>query len=260
MIDSWSFSKVSSFSRNEKAFEMRYIYRQSFRRSASEVAGSAYHEALRYYFNELKDGTVTDIVELQKIIFSYIDDILPNKWKLQKTTPTIEECRAKATKAGNSLLNNFYAEISVYLDEIKEVIDVECSCDEFITINGVDIPLPCHAKIDLVIITNYNKVAVIDHKSKASFSDEKELKFVIGKQAATYANIYEAKTGLKVDEVWFIENKVSKNKDRSSQLAPFKVKMDKNTVKLYESLLYEPLKRMLEAISNPDYIYLINDQ
>jgi DNA segregation ATPase FtsK/SpoIIIE, S-DNA-T family len=46
LIDSWSFSKVSSFARNEKAFEMSYIYRQPFKNSASMVAGSAYHYAV----------------------------------------------------------------------------------------------------------------------------------------------------------------------------------------------------------------------
>ena len=41
LIDSWSFSKVASFARNEKAFEMSYIYRQPFKSSASSVSGSA---------------------------------------------------------------------------------------------------------------------------------------------------------------------------------------------------------------------------
>ena len=38
LIDSWSYSKVASFSRNEKEFEKTYIYREKSRFSASTVA------------------------------------------------------------------------------------------------------------------------------------------------------------------------------------------------------------------------------
>ena len=64
-------------------------------------------------------------------------------------------------------------ELSVY--DLKEVVEVELYCDEFLTINGVDIPLPCHARIDLVAKTQEDKIVIIDHKSKAIFTDEKEL-------------------------------------------------------------------------------------
>ena len=259
LLDSWSFSKVNSFARNEKAFEMVYIYRKPIRRSASEVSGSAYHESLKHYFTERKIGNKQDIVSLQEIAYNYIDGIDSNQWKIQKTTPTIEECRQKATIVCTSLLTNFFAEISTYESEIKEVLDVELYCDEFLTINGVDIPLPCHSKIDLVILTVEDKIAVIDHKSKAAYSDEKEVKFSIGKQAITYSKIYETATGKTVDQVWFVENKPTENRDKKQQLQPHKILLDKDTRRLYEAMLYEPLKRMLEAISDPDYIYLINE-
>ncbi len=259
LIDSWSFSKVSAFARNEKAFEMSYIYRQPFKSSASSVAGSAYHYAIESFFKDLKDGVKNDLAELQLLAYSYIDNIEAYKWKLQKTTPSIEECRNKATKTVTSLLKNFFADYSIFESEIKEIIDVEMYCDEFLTINGVDVPLPCHAKIDLVIRTNNDKIVVIDHKSKAAFTDEKDLKFSIGKQGITYVKCVETKTDLTVDEVWFIENKFSENRDKSPQLSCFKIQLDKDTRRLYEVLLYEPLKRMVEAVSNPDYVYLINE-
>jgi len=78
LIDSWSFSKVSTFSRHEKAFEMSYIYCIPYRRSATEVAGSAYHKALKAYFIALKEGIETDIIDLQQIAFTYINEIWPN--------------------------------------------------------------------------------------------------------------------------------------------------------------------------------------
>lgn len=257
LVDSWSFSKISSFARNEKAFEMSYIYYCPYKSSATTVAGQAYHDALDFYFESLKDGIKKDIVDLQMIAFNHIEDVKLDSWKTQKTTPTIEECRLKAIKVVNSLLDNFFYEIKVY--DIKEVLYSEMYFDEFLTINGVDIPLPCHAKIDLIVKTNDGKIVIIDHKSKSSFSDEKELSFSVGKQAITYYHIVEVALGINIDEVWFIENKISKNRDKSPQLNAFKITMDADTVKLYDALLYEPLRRMLQAISDPDYVYLINE-
>lgn len=259
LFNSWSYSKVSSFARNEKAFEMTYIYNKPFRKSASMVAGYAYHRAMEYYFNERLLGHKQDVANLQKVAYAYIDDVEANQWKLQKTTPTIESCIAKATDTSTDLINNFFADISIFDDEIESILFVELPISDFLTINGVDIPLPCKAVIDLVIQTKDGKKVIIDHKSKATYTDEKDLKFSIGKQAITYVKLYESITKEKVDEVWFIENKASKNKDKSPQLNRFKIAMDNDTRRLYEAMLYEPLKRMLEAISDPDYIYLINE-
>lgn len=259
LINSWSYSKVTQFARHEKAFEMVYIYGESTKKSSTTIAGQAYHRALQSFFEAKKKGETLDIVELEKIVFEHVESIEPKYWKIQKTTPTVEECRQKAIKTSTALLNNFFSEIGTYLDEIVNIIDVELSCSEFLTINGVDIPLPCNAKIDLVVETKNDGVVIIDHKSKASFSDEEELKLSIGLQAITYVNSYEAKTGNIVSGVWFVENKYSKNKDNSQQLRAFKVSLDDDTRRLYEALLYEPLRSMLSAVNDPDHVYVIND-
>jgi S-DNA-T family DNA segregation ATPase FtsK/SpoIIIE len=259
LLDSWSYSKINSFSNNEKAFEMFYIYRKRGKYSSSAVAGTAYHKALQSYFNNLKDGVVLDLVALEKIAFNDIDNIPANQWKIQKTVPTIESCILKATEMSKKLLTNFMKEADVYLSDLKEVLYVEVYSNEFLTINGVDIPLPCHAIIDLVIRTKDDKIVVIDHKSKAAFTSEEELKFSVGKQAITYVKSLESKFGITVDEAWFIENKTSENRDKSPQLNCFKITIDNDCRRLYEAMLYEPLKRMIEAISNPDYVYLINE-
>ena len=259
LFDSWSYSKVSSFARNEKAFEMSYIYNMPYRKSASTVAGEAYHKSLEFYFSELQKGIVTDIADLQSIAFIYIDELPADKWKLQKTTPTIEECKLTANKSAVALLENFYGDLHVYNSEMKSILYVEEYIDEFLIINGVEIPLPCHGVIDLVIKTNDDKIVIIDHKSKSTYTDEKDIRFSIGKQAIIYVDLLETKTDLIVDEVWFIENKISKNRDGSPQVVCHKIAIDRDTRRLYEALLYEPLKRMLEAISNPDYVYLINE-
>ena len=259
IINSWSYSKVNQFARNEKAFEMIYIYGYRSRSSATTIAGSAYHEALKHYFTAKKSDVILSLVELEQIAYEYINEVSANEWKIQKTTPTIEECILKANKTVIALLGNFYSEKSSYENDVKSVIDVELSLKDYLTINGVDIPLPSNMIIDLVIETNDNKIVIIDHKSKNAFSTEEELSLTIGKQAITYVKGYENYSGLNVDEVWFAENKYSKNRSGEPQLNIFKVKLDDNTKKLYEALLYEPLKRMVDAVSNPDYIYLIND-
>lgn len=259
LINSWSYSKVTSFARNEKAFEMNYIYGLYSKSSATTIAGQAYHYALDYFFTSLKEGKDVDLVELEQSAFSYIEDIGANWWKLQKTTPTVEECKIKALKTVGELLKNFITEKGIYTDEIEKVVAVELKGEEFVTINGVDIPLPCSFKIDLVVKTKAGKTVIIDHKSKSSFTDEEEMTLSIGVQAITYIKAFEEMTGAVVDEIWFIENKYSKNKDGSHQLNAFKLSLDDNTRRLYEALLYEPLKRMIEAVNNPDYTYLINE-
>lgn len=260
LVDSWSYNKVSSFSRNEKEFEKNEIYRESSKRSASSVAGNAYHAALELYFYDLSCGKETPVVEMEQMAYSYIDNIPANDWKIQQTTPTVEECISRSVKLSTSLINNFYREKDIYTSDIKRIIGVELRCDEWVVINGVDIPLPCHAVIDLAVELNNGKVVIIDHKTKSKFSDDKELAFTIGKQAITYVKCLESKTGCRVSEVWFIENKYTANKDGSPQLKKLSVELDDNRRRLYEAMLYEPLKRMLEAVSDPDYVYTINDR
>jgi hypothetical protein len=260
LMDTISYSKVASFCRNEKAFERSYIYNEKFRKSASTIAGSAYHEALEHFFLELYEGNKADIVQLERVAFAYIDEVDPNSWKTQKTTPTVEECEKKANKLATQALSNFYNEISVYLEDIKQVLSVEIYCKEFLIINGVEIPLEFRTMIDLAYINFDDLTVITDHKLKASHSDEKEMKMSIGMQAITNTLAYESATGRTVDEVRFVENKYSKNKDASKpQINTFIVKMDKDTRRLYELKLYEGVKRTIEAVSNPDYVYLIND-
>jgi S-DNA-T family DNA segregation ATPase FtsK/SpoIIIE len=56
-----------------------------------------------------------------------------------------------------------------------------------------------------------------------------------------------------------MENKHSQNKDASKQIFQYKFEITDSVRKLYEVLLYEPLKRMITAVNDPDYNYIIND-
>lgn len=259
LISTLSYSKVSQFGRNQKAFEMLYVYGYRQKNSSTTVAGQAYHYALEMYFKNKKEGTELSIVDLETLAFNYIDEQPASEWKIQKTTPTIEECKLKANDVSVKLIGNFFREIGVYLDEIEEIIEVELFFSEFLTINGVDIAIRFNGKIDLIVKTKTGKIVGIDHKSKATYTDEKELVLTSGKQSCIYVKAYESMKGVLLDEFWFAENKHSTNKDKSPQIQISKIEITKDVLKLYEAYLYTPLKALLIAVSNPDYDYLIND-
>ena len=260
LVDSWNYSGVSCFARNEKAFEMQYVYRERAKTSVSAIVGNAYHAALKQYFSAWCGAPQeTDVVDLTAWAYDYLDNVPANVWKLGGKTPTVENALECANGRVNKLLASFCSEIDTYVEDLAEVLSVETKDDVWLTINGVDIPLPCHAIIDLVVRLKDGRIIIIDHKSKTSYTDESEVALVHGQQAITYVKVWEAKyPDMKVDEVWFIENKDSQNKDRSPQLRKNVIKMDADSRRLFEALLYEPLRRMIEAVSDPDYVYTIN--
>lgn len=259
IISNWSYSKVRTFARNQAVFEMTYLCNMFGKSSATTIAGQGYHKALQAYFIAKQEGRTIDLVELETVAFAEIDETPANKWKLQKTTPTVEECKEKAYKTVSALLRNFLSEKGTYEDDIAEVLAVELALEAWVTVNGVDIPLPCKSVIDLVVLTKEGKRAIVDHKSKQSFTDDAEIVLAVGKQAITYTLVYEASEGYTIDEVWFVENKFSQNKDKSAQLNKYVIPMDADTRALYEAKLYEPLKCMIEAVSDPDHVYYAND-
>lgn len=259
LVNSWSYSGVQCFARNEKAFEMQYIYCERDKKSISSIAGSAYHEALKEFFSIWKPGVQPKFVALTAVAYGYLDEVPANDWKTTDKFPTAEAAKAEAVSKVNNLLKYFCEEVGTYTDDIAEVLHVETRFEEWVTVNGVDIPLPLHAVIDLVVRLKDGRVVIIDHKSKSKFTDGDEVALVHGQQAMTYVEAYEtANPTEEVSEVWFMEAKESKNKDGSAQLRKHVISIDRNNRMLYEALLYEPLKRMCEAVSNPDYVYMIN--
>lgn len=250
---------MSCFCRNEKDFERTYIYQEKSRRSASSIAGNAYHDALAKYFASFNENE-QQLVDITAVAYNYLDEVPANDWKLTEKILTVENAFLEANKSVTALLENFVSELDTYTEGIKRVIDVECKYSEWVTVNGVDIPLPLHFIVDLVVELTDGRIVIIDHKSKSKFTEPDELALTHGKQAITYVVGWEtANPGLHVDEVWFVENKISKNKDKSAQLRKHRIVMDLDTRRLYESLLYEMLRRLIEAVSDPDYCYTIND-
>lgn len=263
LVSSWSYSAVSTFSRNQKAYEMQSVYGYRSKSSATTVAGNAYHEALQHYFIQFKEKAekLPELVDLEIIAYNYIEEVDPRDWKLQKTTPTVEECISQANVTVSKLIQNFLKDISVYIDEIDEILDVEhYGKGVFVSINGVDIPLPLYYKTDLIFKSKDGKIVIVDHKSKQAYTPEEDIKLAHGKQAITYIKGYEAEMGIKVDEVWFIENKHAQNRDKSPQLIKYVLDMSTEDVRrYYEAMLYEGLRALVHAVNDPDYVYVMND-
>jgi hypothetical protein len=261
LIDSWSYSSVTCFSRNEKDFERRYVYHEPYRQSPTTVAGVAYHAALKAYFEALRDGEEElSIAAMQEIAYATVDAVEANGWKLLKKTPTVDVCVTVATKNAEALIENFYKERDIYTHDLARVLAVEERFVDWLVVNGVDIPLPCHMIIDLVIETKDGRRIIIDHKSKSAYSDDSELGFTGAKQSIVYVLGWEQQfPDMPIDEVWFMENKISANKDQSPQLRKYAIQLNDDIRRLYEALLYEPLRRMMQATSDPDYVYMIND-
>ncbi len=259
LVDSWSYSAVQCFARNEKAFEMQYVYRERDRRSVSSIAGSAYHEALKEFFSAWKPGAAPDYVALTSAAYAYMDEVPANDWKVTDKWPTAELAKAEAVSRVNGLLKAFCEESSTYTEGMTRVIAAETRYEEWVTVNGVDIPLPLHAVVDLAAEMEDGRTVIIDHKTKSRYTDQEEVALTHGQQAITYVAAMEAANPLlRVDEVWFVENKESRNRDGSAQMRRHVIPMDRDGRMLYGALLYEPLKRMCEAVSDPDYVYTIN--
>ena len=259
LIDSWSYSKVQTFARHQCAFAMENIYGLKGKRSPASIAGNGYHTSLDYFFSQYKEGVLIELPQLEQAAFEAIGSVPANQWKLGKTTPTMEEAVQDALKDASKLLLNFYGEKGIYLDELEAIEGVELYFNEWLTVSGFDIPLPCHGKIDLVIRLKDGRRIIIDHKTKGSYTDEKEAALVTGTQAITYTLGFEAMyPEKKVDEVWFIENKASKNTKGGAQLQDIPIKMTTDNRKLFELLLYENLREMINAVQDPDHVYTIN--
>jgi S-DNA-T family DNA segregation ATPase FtsK/SpoIIIE len=263
LVNSWSYSAVGTFSRNQKAYEMQYVYGYRSKSSATTVAGNAYHAALQHYFIQFKEKAekLPELVDLETIAYNYIEEMDPRDWKLQKTNPTVEDCFKEACKTASKLIQYFLKDIFVYTDEIQEILDVEhYGKGIFVTINGVEIPLPLYYRLDLVVKLKDGRIVIIDNKSKQTYTPEVDIKLSHGKQAITYIKGYEAEFGVKVDEVWFIENKSSENRDKSPQLVKYVLDMSTEDVRrYYEASLYEGLRALVTAVNDPDYVYIMND-
>ncbi|MES2395058.1 MAG: DNA translocase FtsK [Bacteroidota bacterium] len=271
LISSWSQSSISDFIRNEKSFERKHIFRDySKQKGMSAIIGDVYDKALNHFFEVYKvSKEKTGFDALMQVAHNKLDSIGANKYRAQKDK-TISQLQLKALNAVNFLIKNFLSEFSVYENEIQEIIGIQNKITEFISINDIDIPLPLVTKPDLIFIDKGGFLAVLDHKSKYSYTKQADVNLRYSNQSIAYILavnewIKKQKDIVKkypkaiegVKKFFFYENKFSKNKDNSNQIRQIPIDIEKSRV-LYEQVLFEGIWRVMEAVQNPDYVYLMN--
>lgn len=271
LIDHWSVSSVSEFIRNEKSFERKYVFKDYDKeKSKSAHIGNVYDHALTEFFRYYQqEGKGLSYDSLLRVAHLKLEDIGADEWKPEKRL-TILEQQQYALEAVNFALKSFLEEFSSYENEIGEILWVNVAFKEFVTINGVDIPIPFKFKPDLVFITKDGYLAVLDHKAKFNYTEEKNIisnycnqsiGYVLGMNAAIHrfkdilAKHPKAAEGVK--KFFFYENKFTKNKDGSRQIKQIPMDIEKHG-QLLEQILFEGIFRVMEAVQNPNYVYLMN--
>jgi len=275
LIEHWSNSGVATFIRNPKAFEKKYIFgSRDTDRSLSSIIGSVYHSTLMSFFYCLKDfGEVMALDALMDTAHRKLDAIGADQYRPQKNK-TIEQLQLSALKSVNALVMNFLQEWSTsYAPIIKKILFVEEAFYGKIELNGIEVPIPVKFVPDVVFVHIDGTLAVLDHKAKKMYTKEDDVKIKYGNQAITYSK------GLKValpdnDEYlealkkypliargvkhfYFYENKFSANKDGSRQIRQIPIDIEAEGP-LLEQILFEGVFSMIDAVGDPDHIYLMN--
>lgn len=271
LISHWSISSIGAFINNEKAFEKRYIFRDYPKYSSlAAIIGSVYHKALMAFFTNLKEtGEIMTFDTLCDISHNILATISATKYR-PDAKKTIEKQQLDALKAINSLITNFLGELDCYMNEIQEIVAIEQPLLEFIQINGIDIPLPIKIIPDLLFIDKQGYLGCFDHKSKYTYTPKKDINLRYSNQSIAailagnewikrqddiLAKYPKAIEGIK--KFLYYENKYSKNKDGSRQIKQIPINIAESQ-QLYEQVLFEGVWRVIEAVQNPDYVYLMN--
>ena len=261
LVRSISNSALNAYCSNELLFLKEYAAGERGKSRPSGIAGRAYHKALEKYFKSKKDKKTRSLDELLEDAYEQFKNTPADEWMCGKTNPTIEDCVLDATKKANACVQNFCTEISAY-DFIAEILEVELKVRDFLIINGVEVPLPFSGVMDLVVRDKDGKFVIVDHKTTTVIIDEKTAEFEHAMQAIIYTKLWENFNPDKpIDRVVFAFNKASKNSRQNAaqpQIQSISIPMDADNRTLYEVRLYEPVKRFVEAVGNPDYLYLPN--
>lgn len=271
LVDHWSVSAVSEFIRNEKSFERKYIFRDHDKQSSvSAIIGSVYHAVLMEFFRRVMlRGEKMNLDELAFAAHAELAMYGADQYRPQKKL-TIEQLQQEALKRVNEAVKSFLAEYSAYEEEIGTILFVEESFKVLVKINDVSIPLPLKIKPDLVFINKKGELCILDHKAKKNWSDESDIHLRYGNQAISYSlginqaildfpDIIKSFPGAAagVKHFFFYENKYVKNMNGARQIKQIPIDIEKSGP-LLEQILFEGVFRMIEAVQNPNYVYLMN--
>ena len=273
LVSHWSASAVNSHNRNPFAFARSRIYKiYRPNKSVSSACGSGYDLALQQFFQSIKDGKgELGLSEMLDFATYSIRSIKKHEWK--KTAKSPEEMEIEAIKKATFSLTSFLSESKKYTSIIKEVLHIDQSFEVLVSVSGQPIPLPLIFRPDLIFINQDDELCILDHKCKGRFTPVDECIFSYGNQAITYILGVEKlielghfndllkkypkiKNGIK--DFYFFENKNSKNRDGSDQIVPIQMPDLKKTRSMIESILYEGVKKLYEAVSDPEHVFVIN--
>ena len=274
LIEHWSISALRTFIRNEKEFERRYIFKQRDQKMGeAALVGVAYHETLDAVFNHYKETKEKmSIDEMMIIGHDAIEMFEASKYKLGASNESIEEMKQSIVKKFNFAITNFAKEFDGYVSNIEEVVDVERMFKQFVVTNGYEVPLPLVGVPDLIYVNKFGELSIIDHKTKGAYTKEENIDMTYAGQSLAYTLLVEAELASGsydklierfpgvaegVKNFSFYENKITENKDRSQQIREIKINL-KDSRPLYETILHEQLLRLIRAVNDPDYIYLVN--
>jgi len=259
LLEYWSVSSLNAFRSNEKRFEKEYIYKdRNYISSVSACIGSIYHKVLEYFFKTLKEKKIElSEKKLCDYGFKELNKIKTDKIKVPKGK-SIEDALDMILKGVNSTIGNFYAEKEIYISLIDEIVAVEEYIEDFIILNGKDIELPVRGVPDLIFRDKDKKLRILDHKTCGKYTDSKDVSMKYSIQSIIYMKLVEAKYSEKVHAFHFFENKISQNRDKSSQIKGITIILDNNAQAFYEAFVYEHVQKMINAVKDPNYIYMIN--
>jgi len=273
LLDHLSVSAVQTFARNEKSFEKTYIFKDYSMdgETESRVIGKVYHHTLRAFFEEWEvSRQKLSYDRLMQIAFDELDTYKGKSFK-PYVNKTIVEIKQNCEKYVNVLIENFLREVDVYLSDIQKIVFVETKLNSFLTLNEIDIPLPFKAVPDLVYINMQGELVVLDHKSVGQYTKENEALLEFAYQGIVYGKVvsevvsspefadlrkkYPA-VAAGVKKVLFYQNKYTMNRDKTPQIKFHTVSMEDSGV--YEFMLFQVVWRIIQAVQDPDYIYLMN--
>ncbi|MCH6256683.1 PD-(D/E)XK nuclease family protein [Puniceicoccaceae bacterium K14] len=263
LIDHWSHSMVQTYQRNPLAFCRSYIARiKDYKSSPSSLIGTGYDEALQAFFVLYSEGREITLEEMVKVGMEAVYNTPANRIKTGSKTPTVESVFQFVAAKLPFVIRSFLEEADTYLSNISEILFVNKFFREVVSLNGVEIPIPCVFVPDLVYRNNEGGVGVLDHKAVYSYTPKDAVIYKYAGQATTYLVGIEKVLGEPVVEFGFFENKTTKNSGGSNkgmaQIQNVPIPLKAENRRLYESMLYEGAREVYNAACDPDKVYLAN--
>lgn len=263
LIDHWSHSMVQTYQRNQLAFCRSYIAGiKDYKSSPSSLIGTGYDEALQAFFALYNEGRSITLEEMVQTGMEAVYNTPANRVKIGATTPTVEAVFQHVAQKLPFVLKSFLEEVDTYTADIAEVLFINRKFKEVVTLNGVEIPIPCTFVPDLVYRNKGGKIAVLDHKAVHAYTSEDEVIYKYSGQATTYLVGMEKVLGEPVEAFHFYENKTSQNTRGANkgmaQIQRVPIPLTAENRRMYEALLYEGVREVYNAARDPDKVYLAN--